>query len=69
MPVACSPFSTESAPSSGPTLRCSSNLSGAGSAPPFSSLTSSDIDSKVKLPSMIPVPPGMAPLMTGAEMT
>ncbi|MNS97441.1 hypothetical protein D3C72_1317730 [compost metagenome] len=39
-----------SAPSSAPTTRRSSTFSGAGRAPPFSRLTSSEADWIVKLP-------------------
>src|SRR5579859_3256138 len=63
------PARTASAPSSAPTVRCSSTFMGAGSAPARSSTDSSLALSGVKFPSISPDPPGIGPLMLGASMT
>ena len=63
--LASAPARIESAPSSGPTVRCSSGLSGAGSAPARSSSARSLAISTVKLPVMMPWPPMIGSRITG----
>ena len=67
--TATAPDRIELAPSSGPTVRCSSTVISAGSAPARSRIASCDDSSGVKLPVMIPEPPEMCAWITGAEIT
>ena len=67
--AAIRPASMLSCPSSGPIVRSSRNLRPAGSAPARSSTASSVLASTVKLPVMIPDPPGIADWIVGAEIT
>jgi len=63
------PARIASAPSSGPTLRSSTTVSGAGSAPARSSSARSVALAAVKLPLIWPLPPVIASRMTGAVIT
>jgi len=63
------PAAMLSAPSSGPMVRSSRNSRPAGSAPARSSTASCVLSSTVKLPVMMPEPPGMWLWITGALMT
>ncbi len=63
------PALTASAPSSAPTVLCSSTFIGAGRAPARSSTARSLALSTVKWPWICPEPPWMALSMTGAEIT
>ena len=63
------PASIESAPSEGPTVRSSTIVSFAGSAPERSWMASWFADSTVKLPLICPEPPRMGSRITGAEIT
>ena len=63
------PAAIESAPRSGPTVRSSMMLSGAGSAPARSKIASSFADSTVKLPEMMPLPPRIGSWMRGELIT
>ncbi len=67
--AAMPPERIESAPSSGPTVRCSSTVISAGSAPARSRIESRVDSSTVKLPVMIPEPPAICAWITGAEIT
>ncbi len=58
-----------SAPSSGPTLRSSTTVSGAGSAPARSSTARSVAEAAVKLPLIWPRPPVIGSRITGALIT
>ncbi len=58
-----------SAPSSGPTLRSSTTVSGAGSAPARSSTERSWAELAVKLPLIWPRPPVIGSRITGALIT
>ncbi len=59
----------ESAPRSGPTVRSSRMVNGAGNAPARSNSARSLADCTVKLPSMMPEPPRIASRITGALIT
>ena len=63
------PARIESAPRSGPTVRSSRMVSGAGKAPARSSNARSFASTVVKLPEMMPEPPMIGSRMTGALMT
>ena len=63
------PARIESAPSSGPTLRSSTTVSGAGSAPARSSTARSLADWALKLPLIWPRPPVIGSRITGALIT
>ena len=69
MTAAILPARTESAPRSGPTVRSSRMVSGAGRAPARSSSAKSVVCCTVKLPLMMPRPPVMALRITGALIT
>ena len=66
---AMAPARIASAPSSGPTLRSSTTVSGAGSAPARSSTARSVALAAVKLPLIWPRPPVIASRITGALIT
>ena len=63
------PALIESAPRSGPTVRSSRMMSGAGKAPARSNSARSVADCTVKLPEMTPLPPRIGSRMTGAVIT
>ena len=63
------PARIESAPSSGPTLRSSTTVSGAGSAPARSRTERSVAEAAVKLPLISPRPPMIGSRITGALST
>ena len=63
------PDSMESVPNPGPTIRSSTTSSGAGKAPERNINASSLADCGVKLPVMMPLPPVMADLISGAVIT
>ena len=63
------PASMESAPSEGPTVRSSTIVSLAGSAPDLSWIASYVAVSTVKLPLIWPDPPRIGSRITGAEIT
>src|SRR6266481_2494377 len=64
--MAMRPWRIESAPSDGPTVRSSSTVTGAGSAPARSTMARSRASSIVKVPVMTARPPGMRVLHAGA---
>ena len=63
------PFSIESWPRPGPTVRSSMMVSGAGSAPARSRMARSLAACTVKLPEIWPEPPRIGSRITGAEIT
>jgi len=63
------PAAMESAPRLGPTVRSSTILRSAGSAPARSSTARSLADWTVKLPEIWPVPPRIGSRICGAEIT
>src|SRR5207244_3877368 len=67
--LATAPAWIESAPRSGPTVRSSRIVIGAGSAPARSSRARSLADWTVKLPEMMPLPPRIGSRITGALIT
>ena len=67
--LAIAPAWIESAPRSGPTVRSSRIVIGAGSAPARSSSARSLADCTVKLPEMMPLPPRIGSRITGALIT
>src|SRR5918994_10517 len=60
------PILITSPPRSGPTVRSSMTVSGAGSAPARSSADSTTVSSTLKLPLIWPEPPVIGSRMTGA---
>ena len=71
MPIidAILPAAIESAPNPGPTERSSTIFRGAGNAPARNKTAKSVASCEVKLPVIIPEPPVIAELITGAVIT
>ncbi len=67
MAQAVRPERIESSPRLGPTVRSSMIFTGAGSAPARRTMARLRASSERKFPSTIPAPPGMRPLIRGAE--
>ena len=63
------PWLIASAPNDGPTNASSTIRVGAGNLPAFNTLAKSFASSTVKLPEIEERPPGISPLITGAEYT
>ena len=67
--LASLPASIESKPRPGPTVRSSRTVRGAGNAPALSKRAKSLAVLTVKLPEMMPEPPRIGSLITGALIT